>query len=198
MGRSIAIKRWGREDVKHQLQALGFRGTDEEIDAVCCSQIIKRLGEKTFEDWEIITDAIYEKECSGNISKINDGLAGLRSVGLRFAQCRDCNYCNDDTSYCSYWCEQTHKYDLFEDCGHGECFSDCYVLTYDERGEYEFDIDIWLTPDGSDRFGKASVLDLVNAIKTIQIGADMLKELHDYIEDNGGVYDEGLWSVDLR
>lgn len=54
----IATKLWCREDVEQELIENGYKGTDEEIDAVIRTGFLKVLGDCTDSDWYTIDYAI--------------------------------------------------------------------------------------------------------------------------------------------
>ena len=54
----IASKLWMRDDVIKRLRRSGFKGTEEEVNAVMNTGILKGLGDCTDDDWQIIDYAI--------------------------------------------------------------------------------------------------------------------------------------------
>ena len=58
----VAAKLWTRADVMAVLKDRGYKGTDEQIDAVINTGMLKSLGDCTEQDWEIIELAVTEAE----------------------------------------------------------------------------------------------------------------------------------------
>ena len=58
----VAAKLWTRADVMAVLKDRGYKGTDEQIDAVINTGMLKGLNDCTDGDWEIIEMAITEAE----------------------------------------------------------------------------------------------------------------------------------------
>ena len=56
----IAWKLWSRDDIAYRLHALGFEGTEEQIDTVINTGELKYLCDCDDNDWFLIDDAIRQ------------------------------------------------------------------------------------------------------------------------------------------
>lgn len=65
----IATKLWSEEDIAGCLEEQDYPPTQENIDAVLNTGYIKALDECSDGDWMIITDAIYEAERRGDLTR---------------------------------------------------------------------------------------------------------------------------------
>ena len=65
----IATTLWSEEDIRGRLMEKGYRGTQDEVDAVLNTGYLKNLGDCTDGDWQMIDDAIDQAALSNEESR---------------------------------------------------------------------------------------------------------------------------------